>query len=770
MSALHTLVLPVASLVALALLAAVLVAWLLASRRRSREIAELVSVIERLRDGRFEGPEGVAPESSLAVVAESVRRLSHSLARRDAAADEVAARLRALMDTAPDTALLVTDADGTITEFNEAAERLLGWSADEVAGKPAAVLFGEPDWKDLLAKLARRSVRQLGLATDTVLRRHDGGTIPVRMHVRPLRDEAGVSRGFLAALRDASERVELQRRLDAAELRLRAVLDALPQAAAWVRGGRVAYANPALARVVGLEPATLLDVSFTDWVATRDVLTVRDRLDAVERGDAQAAMVRFAPAGGGLVAARIFRAEVEGGPAAVVLLDDDTADARLADELSRSEQRLDAALEAMSDGVLIVEDRADDSFVRFVNGAFLDRFGLSGSDVLGTTEDDLLRRLRERGGGAEEVAAFLAASRGAALRDTVTLARDEPGDLDLFATPLCDRRGDVIGRVAWLRSASEGGDGRAGLHGRAEALESASRRIDEANAALEIRAREIERAHRERVRLDEMKSQLLANVAHELQTPLVSIRGYTEMILRGRLGPVTDEQRKGLDLSLRNVDRLIGMIDGLLEFARMEREVGEMRPTAFRFADLLEECARVLAPRVDEKGLKWTARVEDPELVVHADREKIQQVLLNVLGNAVKFNRDGGAIEVDVRRRPDGFAVVKVRDTGIGIAKDDVDRIFDRFYRSPETPEGEPGTGLGLSIARNLLRLHGCTIRADSELGRGSTFTFTLPLDDGDSATDEEPEAIARPADVDRTADDPSSERPRLRIIRPANR
>jgi signal transduction histidine kinase len=266
------------------------------------------------------------------------------------------------------------------------------------------------------------------------------------------------------------------------------------------------------------------------------------------------------------------------------------------------------------------------------------------------------------------------------------------------------------------------------LRGGMEELQASYERLLERGRELDDRVADLDRLNDELRRLDGMKSQLLANVSHELQTPLVSIRGYTEMIVKERLGPVTDEQRKGLELSLRNIDRLISMIDGLLEFSRLEREAGALDLSTFPLAELLEECRETLQPRMDERGIHWSVHMPPPGPTIHGDRAKLGQVLFNLASNAVKFNRDGGHVEIVVDRKDPEHARVQVRDTGRGISQADLDRIFERFYRADVEERDVEGTGLGLAIVRNLLRLHGCTIRAESRPGEGATFTFTLPL------------------------------------------
>jgi len=261
-----------------------------------------------------------------------------------------------------------------------------------------------------------------------------------------------------------------------------------------------------------------------------------------------------------------------------------------------------------------------------------------------------------------------------------------------------------------------------------------------------------------------MKSDLLANVSHELQTPLVSVRGYTEMILKGRLGSINDEQKKGLSLSLKNIDRLIAMIDNLLAFARVDRESGEMKISSFPIVGVVDEALAVLREKIEAKALRVTRNVDDPVLTVRADRDKILQVFLNLIGNAVKFSRERGSIEVSARRGKPGFVLVQVCDTGVGIAKEDLERIFDRFYQAGDGAAGrKEGTGIGLAIVRNILQLHGCVVHATSELGDGTVVSFTLPLAEERTEAQPNPAPPATPAEPAKLRE---AERPRLRIIR----
>jgi signal transduction histidine kinase len=226
-----------------------------------------------------------------------------------------------------------------------------------------------------------------------------------------------------------------------------------------------------------------------------------------------------------------------------------------------------------------------------------------------------------------------------------------------------------------------------------------------------------------------MKSNLLANVSHELHTPLVSIKGYTEMILKRKLGPLTPEQERGLQVAQKNIDRLIELIDNLLSFARLETGETQLTLEDIPLWQVVDEAIDLVSERIRRRGLSVTTQYESDDLMVRGDRVKIGQVFTNLLTNAVKFNRDGGQIAISARRGAAGFVDVEVSDTGIGIPAGELEKVFERFYQVESGPRRRyEGTGIGLSIARDILRLHGCSIRVQSTPGEGTTFQFTLPL------------------------------------------
>jgi PAS domain S-box-containing protein len=251
-------------------------------------------------------------------------------------------------------------------------------------------------------------------------------------------------------------------------------------------------------------------------------------------------------------------------------------------------------------------------------------------------------------------------------------------------------------------------------------------------AALAVeRARlfEAERAARaEAERANRGKSEFLAMMSHELRTPLNAIGGYVELIEMGIRGPVSAEQREDLHRIQNSQRHLLGLINEVLNYAKIETGTVRYDLDQVRLGDVLESTEHLIAPQAAAKEIELILAPCKPELVVRVDAEKTRQIFVNLLSNAIKFTDRGGRVDLSCAVEADQVRV-QVRDTGIGISAEHIDRIFDPFVqvRSDLTRTAE-GTGLGLAISRDLARGMGGELTARSRLGEGSIFTLMLPL------------------------------------------
>ncbi len=512
----------------------------------------------------------------------------------------------------------------------------------------------------------------------------------------------------------------------------------LADAVLMFRDGRIARAGAGAGALFGTEVGDLHDLRLTDLATAEEVLPLAEALRRLEEQSLAAAEARFRVrrprgASGPDVAARILRPQ--GSPAGcyVVALTDISEAAAAARSAAAMASRIDAALSVLKEGVLVTSGEGGRQVVLLANRGVEEIFGLPSGSALGRPLADLRARLAVS--FTERTLDGFFPQTDAPHTDVIEAGGDPPRHIERTVRPLGGAPGshgflytfrDLTherGREEELRRVAQEATGAR------EGLEALHRDLQMANEGLERRMTELGRFNRDLRALDEMKSNLLANVSHELQTPLVSIKGYTEMILKGRMGPLTEEQDRGLRVALRNIDRLISLIDSLLTFARAEEEAARLRIQSFPLRPLVEEVIDLLRDGAAAKKVRVTAAFPMGGLTIRGDRDRILQVFINIVSNAIKYNNEGGSVIIEATRGRRSLARVEVRDTGVGISREDLDRIFDRFYRGPGAAGEGEGSGLGLAITKDILRLHGCMIRADSEPGKGSAFSFTLPLE-----------------------------------------
>jgi signal transduction histidine kinase len=227
--------------------------------------------------------------------------------------------------------------------------------------------------------------------------------------------------------------------------------------------------------------------------------------------------------------------------------------------------------------------------------------------------------------------------------------------------------------------------------------------------------------------LDQLKSDFLSDVAHELRTPLTSIKGYLDCLLDGTAGEIAPAQKGFLETVRSNTERITRLIGDLLDLARIEAGRVDFHPARLSLPDIVEEVINLLRIPAAEKGIDLAGAVPEADLVVDADRDKLHQILLNLIHNAVKFTPAGGSVRVRAERGSERTVVIVVDDTGEGIAPEDLGQVFEKFYQGGDPGPKSKGSGLGLTITKKLVELHGGAIRVTSEPGRGSAFVVTLP-------------------------------------------
>jgi signal transduction histidine kinase len=220
------------------------------------------------------------------------------------------------------------------------------------------------------------------------------------------------------------------------------------------------------------------------------------------------------------------------------------------------------------------------------------------------------------------------------------------------------------------------------------------------------------------------QSDLISEMVHELRTPLTSIVAYSELMLRREIPPT--QARGFIETIYQEAMHLSSMTNGFLELSRLQSGRIRMEMVNFNLTELVREVLQLLQPQTDERGLTLSATLPERAAFVNADRERIRQVLVNLTSNAIKYNRDGGAVNLLVEPANGQHVRVSISDTGRGIPAKDLPRIFEKFFRVADSEGYATGTGLGLSIVKQIIEAHGSTIDVQSQVDVGTTFSFVL--------------------------------------------
>ena len=601
-------------------------------------------------------------------------------------------RLSAIVASSDD-AIISTDLDGTITSWNQAAERIFGFTEQEALAQSIHLVVS-PALHAKEQDVLRRIRAGQEVDHDETTRCHkDGRRIDVSLTISPIRNAAGVIVGASTIARD----VTLTKRLERHARHLAAIVESSDDAiVSKDLDGTVVSWNRAAERLFGYAAPEMIGRSIR-VIVPPDRQTEEDHvLATVGRGEVvdHFETVRLRK-DGSLVPISLTVSPIKNAAGGVIGASKIARDLTRIQRSQRDAIRL-AAIVQSSDDAIISKDL--NSIVTSWNGAAERMFGYAASEMVGKSirliipddrqyeEDDVLFKIR----------------RGEPVEHYETVRRRKDGSLipiSLTVSPILDNDGVVVGASKIARDISD------------------RTRAEEERQRLLVIARDASR----------MKDEFLATLSHELRTPLNAIVGYLRLLQAGLIGG--EKQRRAIDTIARNAASLTQIVEDMLDVSRIISGKVRLNVQSVELSILILETVETTRPASDARGVRVETIVDPDVGPVSGDPERLRQILWNLMSNAVKFTDRGGHVQVRLAR-VDSHIELTVTDTGIGIPPEFVPHVFERFRQADAgVSRVYGGLGLGLAIARHLVELQGGHISVHSEgVGRGSTFRVELPL------------------------------------------
>lgn len=601
--------------------------------------------------------------------------------------EEADRQLRALIEHAGD-AIMGTTVDGIVTSWNPASERLYGYTAEEMMGQPISLLFpdsAETEFKGIVSAVARGESHR----AESLRRRKDGSLVWVSIAVFPVRDKEGRVVGMSGIHSDVTERRLAEERLRKSESQL-ADAQRVARMGSWeweIATNEIQWSEE-LYRIHGLEPDQFKasyeifmecthpdDREFVDGVVKK-AFADGQPFDYYNRCVRPNGEVRILHAHG----------RVERDPSGVPLRMFGTCqDVTELKRMEAPQRHLAAIVESSQDAIV---SKSREGTITSWNPGAVRLFGYEPHEIIGRpmtvlVPPDLMY---------EEEAFVMSVFAGKGVLNYETQRQRKDGslvDVSVTVSPIKGGDGTIIGCSSITRNITE----RKRIQSEAERL----------------------------------KAEFFATVSHELRTPLTSIIGYTDLLLQGEGGCLTDQQRRFLEVTERNAKRQLRLVGDMLFVSKAEAGEFSIELGSVDLHQLVDGCVEAAMPAAEHRGVELSYKGE-PTPLCEADGDRIGQLADNLISNAIKFTPVGGKARVDLVV-DDGRAVLEVSNTGSYISPADQQRLFDRFFRtSSASTDAVQGVGLGLTIAEAIVHSHEGTIQVRSDEQTGTVFTVSLPL------------------------------------------
>ena len=628
-----------------------------------------------------------------------------------------------LIDNADEAIFRVDAKGGHVIYLNDAAKRIFGYTLAEYSSDPA---FGfkiiHPDYQEK----QREIIEEINTTKKTIKSAvlgwiaKDGHEVLMEYTIIPVLNKDGEIAFFESIGRDITKRRKTEEALRESEEKLRIMFESIEDGIAIVDlTGKILEVNAAHLRIFGFShKEEIIGQNAFDHISKKDrARAIEGMKNIFEEENSDLSEYTLCKKDGGEFDAELSASLLHnssGKPVGVISVTRDiTKRKEIKGALQESEKKYSTLVEMGPDGVLLVQGKK----ILFANHRFYEMFGFSESEIIDKTIVVLLSGYMGdllSGTSSDERIGFMK-----------NLQNVMQGSVDpscIYQVPFKKKNGDIIwveinsnpieyngkpAEIVLLRDITE--------HKRLED------ELQESYDRLQV-------AYAELKEVDQMKTDFVSVVTHELRTPLAIIRNNFEMFLDGTFGDLNEVQNESMEMLFKNINRLVKVVQDSLEMSRIYGGRVKIKPEPLNIGELFEKIVSDMKLLAEEKGHELSLEVSEGVSVVKCDGDKITQVLTNLLYNAIKFTPNGGKISVNVKNADEnGSILVEVKDNGIGIPKDEHENIFKQFYEVDSRLNHETGgTGLGLSIAKGVVEAHGGKIWVESTPEVGSTFSFTI--------------------------------------------
>jgi PAS domain S-box-containing protein len=596
----------------------------------------------------------------------------------------------ATLDSVP-ALVVVLDTAGRIVRLNQSAGQLTGLSLADAVGRPFVEDVLEPEDRSWVAtQLLEALAGHVSGPHETKWRISEGQTRRVSWTLRPLQGPNDEIQYLIVSGQDVTEQREVELALRSSEARYREVVErSLGFVFTCSMTGRLTSLNSFTAETLGYRIEDLMGRAVEELLDPASVETLHDLLETLLRKEEWQGALRFRRSDGVYrrIAFRSRKIELQGERPFVLNHGMDVTEQHEAEQaLHLATRQRELILESVGDGIYGIDL---DGKLTFINQAGARALGYSREQLTGRDVHEVIHHSHADGTpysrSTSPILQALRRCESIRMRDEVFWRKDGTAfPVEYTANPLLED-GKICGMVIAFQDVSE------------------------------------------RRRLEKMKDEFISTVSHELRTPLTSLRASLGLVASGTLDKRPEKQRQMVEMAIGNCDRLIRLVNDILDFDRVEKGKLPLDRQPVEAIDLLRRAADVAYLATTQAHM--TAWLEAPPLKVLADEERILQVLNELVGNAIKFSAPETTIRLSAQPVGDDMACFTVEDEGRGIPPEKLERIFDRFQQGDASDSRDiGGTGLGLALSRSIVEQHGGRIWAESTPGKGSKFQFTVPI------------------------------------------